>query len=31
MGGETIDYDLGYVYKISRNDALYLKESIALC
>ena len=30
MGGETIDYDLGYVYKISRNDALYLKESIAL-
>lgn len=30
MGGESIDYDLGYVYKISRNDALYLKESIAL-
>lgn len=30
MGGEAIDYDLGYVYKISRNDALYLKESIAL-
>lgn len=30
MGGETIDYDLGYVYKISRKDALYLKESIAL-
>ena len=30
MGGETIDYDLGYVYKISRKEALYLKESIAL-
>ena len=30
MGGDNIDYDLGYVYKISRNDALYLKESIAL-
>ena len=30
MGGEAIDYDLGYVYKISKNDATYLKESIAL-
>ena len=30
MGGETIDYDLGFVYKISRKDALYLKEYIAL-
>lgn len=30
MGGETIDYDLGFVYKISRIDALYLKEYIAL-
>ena len=30
MGGDNIDYDLGYVYKISRNDALYLKETIAL-
>ena len=30
MGGEAIDYDLGYVYKINRKDALYLKESIAL-
>ncbi len=29
MGGDNIDYDLGYVYKISRNDALYLKETIA--
>lgn len=29
-GGEAIDYDLGYVYKINRKDALYLKESIAL-
>ena len=30
MGGETIDYDLGFVYKISRKDVLYLKEYIAL-
>ena len=30
MGGDNIDYDLGYVYKINRNDALYLKETIAL-
>lgn len=30
MGGDNIDYDLGYVYKINRKDALYLKESIAL-
>ncbi len=30
MGGEVIDYDLGYVYKISRNDAIYLKETITL-
>lgn len=30
MGGDNIDYDLGYVYKINRQDALYLKESIAL-
>lgn len=30
MGGDTIDYDLGYVYKISRKDANYLKENIAL-
>ena len=30
MGGDSIDYDLGYVYKINRKDAMYLKESIAL-
>ena len=30
MGGDNIDYDLGYVYKINRKDALYLKETIAL-
>lgn len=30
MGGDNIDYDLSYVYKISRNDALYLKEKIAV-
>lgn len=30
MGGDNIDYDLGYVYKISRKDALYIKETIAL-
>lgn len=30
IGGDSIDYDLGYVYKINRKDALYLKESIAL-
>lgn len=30
MGGDNIDYDLGFVYKISRSDALYLKELIAL-
>ena len=30
MGGDNLEYDLGYVYKISRSDALYLKETIAL-
>ncbi len=30
VGGDNLDYDLGYVYKISRQDALYLKESIVL-
>ena len=30
MGGDNIDYDLGFVYKINRKNALYLKESIAL-
>lgn len=30
MGGDNIDYDLGYVYKINRKDALYIKETIAL-
>ena len=30
MGGDNIDYDLGYVYKINRKDALFIKETIAL-
>lgn len=30
MGGDIIDYDLSYVYKISRKDSNYLKENIAL-
>lgn len=30
IGGDNIDYDLGYIYKINRKEALYLKESIAL-
>lgn len=30
IGGDNIDYDLGYVYKINRKDALYLKENVAL-
>ena len=30
MGGDNIDYDIGYVYKINRKDALYIKENIAL-
>ena len=30
MGGDNIDYDIGYVYKLRRKDAIYIKESIAL-
>ena len=30
IGGDNIDYDLGYVYKINRKDSLYIKETIAL-
>ena len=30
MGGDNIDYDIGYVYKLRRKDAMYIKESIAL-
>lgn len=30
MGGDNLDYDLCFVYKINRNDALYLKENIVL-
>ena len=30
MGGDNIDYDLGYVYKINRKNAINIKESIAL-
>ncbi len=30
MGGDNIDYDLGYVYKIGRKDAMFIKENIAL-
>ena len=30
IGGERIDYDLSYVFKISRRDAVYLKEGMCL-
>ena len=30
MGGDNIDYDLGYVYKINRKESLLIKETIAL-
>ena len=30
MGGDNIDYDLGYVYKIGRKDAMFIKENMAL-
>jgi cell division protein FtsA len=30
IGGINIDSDIGYVYKIGRNDAMYLKEKLAL-
>lgn len=30
IGGDNIDYDLSYIYKIRRKDAIYLKENIAL-
>ena len=30
IGGDNVDYDLGYVYKINRRDAIYLKENMAL-
>lgn len=30
IGGDNIDYDLSYVYKINRRDSMYLKECIAL-
>ena len=30
MGGDNIDYDLGYVYKINRKNAINIKEVIAL-
>ena len=30
IGGDNIDYDLGYVYKINRENALFIKETIAL-
>lgn len=30
LGADAIDYDLGYIYKIKRSDAIYLKEVIAL-
>jgi cell division protein FtsA len=29
-GGNIVDNDIGYVYKISRGDAIYLKENLAL-
>lgn len=30
IGGDNIDYDFSYIYKINRKDALFIKESIAL-
>lgn len=30
IGGDNVDYDLSYIYKINRRDSLYLKEFIAL-
>ena len=30
IGGEKIDYDLSYVYKINRRDAVYLKEELCI-
>ncbi len=30
MGGDNIDYDICYVYKLRRKEAMYVKESIAL-
>ena len=30
IGGDNVDYDLGYVYKINRENALFIKETIAL-
>ena len=30
MGGDIIDYDIGYIYKLNRRDSMYLKEKIAL-
>lgn len=30
IGGDNLDYDLSYVFKISRKDAIYVKERIAL-
>lgn len=30
IGGDNVDYDLGYVYKINRKDAIYLKENMAI-
>ncbi len=30
IGGDNIDYDLSYVYKINQKDAIMLKETIAL-
>ena len=26
IGGDNVDYDLSYIYKINRRDSLYLKE-----
>jgi cell division protein FtsA len=30
IGGDTVDNDICYVYKVSRQDAIYLKENLAL-
>ena len=30
IGGDLIDYDLAYVYKITRNDAIHVKENLAI-
>lgn len=30
IGGDNVDYDISYIYKINRRDSLFLKENVAL-